>query len=318
MRTFSLSVYATEIGEILDQEVDVSRYYAELVPLQITPNEFWARYFFKLMLLMRGGIAPLDDDDDEEDLAWENDDDVDSISNQESQQLDMSNPKQTIAILQEENYKLKGTIKSLVARISELEALLTAQSPVVKPSAEDEDDDKTLDAISVDAPSSPNVNTESTTNIANPAAAAKITSSSSATAAVSTMVANSQNIIDEIVINKEDKDILVTELEMTEEEAEEALRECKGDLRKVLKKFAGDKSTPSSPIPPLSPVIASQKVNEDVNHTNSIHSNNSSDIILVEKDDEKGENEGIKIVHPPVTKKVPDISLSDDEEESWD
>jgi BSD domain len=92
LKTFSLSTYAVEIAGtilillqllsghgllfstgILDEEVDVSRYYAELVPVKITPDEFWSRYFFKLMLLMRHGIAPLDDDDDE-DIAWETDD----------------------------------------------------------------------------------------------------------------------------------------------------------------------------------------------------------------------------------------------------
>lgn len=50
----------------------MSRYYAELVPVKIKPDEFWSRYFFKLMLLMRHGIAPLDEEDDE-DIAWETD-----------------------------------------------------------------------------------------------------------------------------------------------------------------------------------------------------------------------------------------------------
>ena len=40
---FSLSSYASEISEILDVEPDVSRFYAELVPLTITPEDFWAR-----------------------------------------------------------------------------------------------------------------------------------------------------------------------------------------------------------------------------------------------------------------------------------
>ena len=47
---------------------------------------------------------------------------------------------------------------------------------------------------------------------------------------------------DDIVIKEEDVDMLVNELEMSQEEAEEALRKCKGDLAKVLKKFAGTAS----------------------------------------------------------------------------
>ena len=309
LKTFSLSTYATEISEILDQEVDVSRYYAELVPLQITPNEFWARYFFKLMLLMRGGIAPLDDEDDE-DLTWENDEDVDSLSNQQSQQIDMTNPTQTIAILQEENYKLKGTIKSLVARISELEALLTAQARTVKSSG-DSDDDETLDAISVDTPSSPDVNTASMANKMN-STAMTVPSSSASTLPVKPSKKAGNN---DIVIKREDIDMLVNELEMSQEEAKEALRECGGNLDKVLKKFAGAASLPSSPS-----VTAPQEVTEVVSNSKLVHSTNSSDTILVEKDsieDPKADEE-VVIVAPPTTKQVPDISLSDDEEESWD
>jgi hypothetical protein len=44
-KTFSLSTYATDIADILDAEVDVSRFYADLVPIKLKPDEFWARYY---------------------------------------------------------------------------------------------------------------------------------------------------------------------------------------------------------------------------------------------------------------------------------
>ena len=48
LKKFSLGTRGTEIGELLDVEPDVSRYYAELVPIQMAPEVFWARYFAKL------------------------------------------------------------------------------------------------------------------------------------------------------------------------------------------------------------------------------------------------------------------------------
>ena len=43
LKKFSLSSQASEIAELLDEEVDVPRYYAELVPAQVKPEEFWSR-----------------------------------------------------------------------------------------------------------------------------------------------------------------------------------------------------------------------------------------------------------------------------------
>jgi BSD domain len=43
VKKFSLSSQATDIAELLDAEVDVSRYYAELVPSKVRPEDFWAR-----------------------------------------------------------------------------------------------------------------------------------------------------------------------------------------------------------------------------------------------------------------------------------
>jgi hypothetical protein len=41
------------------------------VPLEITPEIFWSRYFFKVMLINRNGALDLNDEDDEEELQWE-------------------------------------------------------------------------------------------------------------------------------------------------------------------------------------------------------------------------------------------------------
>lgn len=42
--SFTLSSQAVEIGSILDEEPDVARYYAELVPATMVPEEFWGRW----------------------------------------------------------------------------------------------------------------------------------------------------------------------------------------------------------------------------------------------------------------------------------
>jgi hypothetical protein len=42
-KKFSLSGFAKDIAQVLDEEPEVSRFYAELVPVEISPEEFWAR-----------------------------------------------------------------------------------------------------------------------------------------------------------------------------------------------------------------------------------------------------------------------------------
>ncbi len=51
-KTFNLSAYANDIGFVLDEEPEVSRFYAELVPAELTPEIFWARSGF---LFSHGG-----------------------------------------------------------------------------------------------------------------------------------------------------------------------------------------------------------------------------------------------------------------------
>ena len=50
-----------------------------MVPAQIRPEDFWARYFFRLMLVSKGGILTLEDDDDEEELVWETEENKDEV-----------------------------------------------------------------------------------------------------------------------------------------------------------------------------------------------------------------------------------------------
>mmetsp|Transcript_22583 Transcript_22583/g.50629 ORF Transcript_22583/g.50629 Transcript_22583/m.50629 type:complete len:246 (-) Transcript_22583:2433-3170(-) len=66
----SLSSLAAEIAAVLDQEPEVSRFYAELVP-SMTPDEFWSKLFFRIRQVYRNGGANLEDDEEEEELVWE-------------------------------------------------------------------------------------------------------------------------------------------------------------------------------------------------------------------------------------------------------
>lgn len=55
--SFTLSSQAVEIGNILDEEPDVPRYYAELVPAKMVPEEFWGRYMCTLLIKDKSNIA---------------------------------------------------------------------------------------------------------------------------------------------------------------------------------------------------------------------------------------------------------------------
>ena len=79
-RAFSLASHGKDIAELLDSEIDVSRYYAELVPAQISAEDFWARYFFRLALVSKGGVLSLNEDDDEEELVWESEERQEEVS----------------------------------------------------------------------------------------------------------------------------------------------------------------------------------------------------------------------------------------------
>jgi len=126
---FSLSTYATEISEILDVEPDVSRYYAELVPITITPEEFWARYFFRMILVNRNGAVNLDEDDEEEEIMWESTEKEDQVA-AESAGASNSDHSDSTALINE-NQKLKEQVKLLVKKVSELERLVQEKDRII-------------------------------------------------------------------------------------------------------------------------------------------------------------------------------------------
>jgi hypothetical protein len=130
LKKFSLGNKAAEISELLDEEsvgVDVSRYYADLVPTKLTPEEFWSRYFFKLEVLLWGGSEDMfgDLEQDEEELDW-----VDSPSYSTDKggafpKNDSSVPIPSSAefdAIKTENLKLRGQVKVLADRVAELES----------------------------------------------------------------------------------------------------------------------------------------------------------------------------------------------------
>jgi len=136
LRSFSLSSQAAEIASILDEEPDVARFYAELVPVTITPVVFWARYFFRLALLARGGVVSLEDE--EEDLAWESTDkDPDELASPAgggssngggSSGAEAKVLQARVRDLESENAQLKGQVKTLALRIADLESMLDGRS----------------------------------------------------------------------------------------------------------------------------------------------------------------------------------------------
>jgi hypothetical protein len=132
----------------LDEEPEVSRFYAELVPTHIAPEEFWSRLFFRLHLLNRNGTASFeDDDDDEEELVWEEDVAVaveDKSTTMQTNTVEKGTTNaETLALnarikeLEEENLKLKSQVKSLVTRVAQLE--LEVKTKVVTTSNRDAD-----------------------------------------------------------------------------------------------------------------------------------------------------------------------------------
>lgn len=138
---FQLSTHAVEIGSILDEEVDVPRHYAELVPAAISADEFWRRYFFKLDLLQKGSAAHLDLDE-EEDIAWdsaEKQDDDTSALTLAHLSLPATISNHSLGALtpiaagsDSETEVLKGHIRSLAARIADLERIVSERDEEIK------------------------------------------------------------------------------------------------------------------------------------------------------------------------------------------
>ena len=114
----------------------MARFYTELVPVQIRPEEFWARYFYRNLLLTRNGVVNLDDDDDD-DEGWESteksNDNTDNSSNNTTTNNNTATIEgRTIHDIYDENINLKKHITSLTLHIAELEKLLEAERSNVK------------------------------------------------------------------------------------------------------------------------------------------------------------------------------------------
>jgi len=136
-KRFALSSYTKEIGEVLDEEPEVSRFYAELVPLQISAEEFWSRMFFRLQLLTRTGNVNFEEDDEEEELVWEDDQEVVVESNSGATVESKANSElndqdiRRLYALEKENENLKQEKRSLELHAIELENVIRQKDDVI-------------------------------------------------------------------------------------------------------------------------------------------------------------------------------------------
>ena len=115
----------SKVSILVDEEADICRYYVELVPSKITPEMFWGRYFFKLMVI---SISKVDDnEDDEEDLSWDEEDISVNSGNGNSNDTSKSSitaDKARISKLEEANGMLNKHVRLLTGRVAELEQQL--------------------------------------------------------------------------------------------------------------------------------------------------------------------------------------------------
>mmetsp|Transcript_1155 Transcript_1155/g.1913 ORF Transcript_1155/g.1913 Transcript_1155/m.1913 type:complete len:352 (-) Transcript_1155:144-1199(-) len=151
LKKFDLGSFAADVASTLDVEPEVSRFYAELVPIQISPQEFWARLFFRIKMVNRDGSGAFEEDEDDEELLWEGEDTKDEITKQIGIENEQSTTSTTVSPtlqttktgnlkgnnhliqlqelqtrnkqLEEENTKLHGQVKILVARVAQLESM---------------------------------------------------------------------------------------------------------------------------------------------------------------------------------------------------
>lgn len=77
LKSFSLSSKADEIEYILELENGIAKHYDALVPVELTPDLFWARYFFKVNILIISSLGSVLESayDDDEELTWAEDED---------------------------------------------------------------------------------------------------------------------------------------------------------------------------------------------------------------------------------------------------
>lgn len=142
-------------------EDNISTYYSELVPHKLSQEEFWARYFFRVSRLTQSISASAsaihldacDEDDEEENIPWDDDVQINTISNSTSIpppsgvrapqipsadiQSDNSTAIARVAAVAEENMRLLAENRSLLGEnaalvctvnaLKEQVAVLTAQ-----------------------------------------------------------------------------------------------------------------------------------------------------------------------------------------------
>lgn len=115
----------------------------------ITPEIFWSRYFYKIMLIDRNALS-LDEEDEE--LPWENElvDEKEVSVNNEQQVFHQSDD--VIPLLRKENEILKSQINMLVNRISELEKVLAEKDGFIV-DLKKEKSDNTIDSSNIHAQS---------------------------------------------------------------------------------------------------------------------------------------------------------------------
>lgn len=87
LKSFSLSSKAEEIEYILELETGVTKHYEALVPEKITPDLFWARYFFKVNVFIISSLDSVLESayDEEEELTWGEEED--DTQDQESEDI---------------------------------------------------------------------------------------------------------------------------------------------------------------------------------------------------------------------------------------
>ena len=160
---FTMESYKNEIKELLDDNVvgiDICRYYVDLVPFNVTPEVFWARYvcfighdspytfqiihsltyilivlyryFYRKQLLLKlydtntkHILADNNEEEDEEDETVWDEAVINTSTNTNNSTSTDSNAASAILIktLKEENLNLRNNIKTLIKRVTELESV---------------------------------------------------------------------------------------------------------------------------------------------------------------------------------------------------
>lgn len=161
MNKFTLEARSKEIKSLLDDEVDISRNYAELVPHKVTPLQFWGRYFFRVHLVENDGVLGLDEVVEEEgnwddatpesskgEVAPATAKSIESAGADDGNIEELDLCKKNLASCLQENTTLKGHVRVLTSRVRELEALLEkAKAMGFDPVAKKEEKEKEKEVL---------------------------------------------------------------------------------------------------------------------------------------------------------------------------